>query len=625
MWNNHERLSRGMKTITTILTTILAVSISLAGTYSGGSGTVASPYQISNLADLAELARTSGDWGKYFIQAADVNATATQYWDDSDDNSDGDLYNDANDATSTGNNEGFNPIGKISPFFTGTYNGAGHSIDGLFIDRTTAFSGLFGETSNSTISNLGVTNVNITGKYDTGGLVGRNESSSQINNCFSTGSVVGAGYVGGLVGRNESSSQINNSYSTASVTGTDSYVGGLVGRNESSSQINNCFSTGSVVGAGYVGGLVGINYTESVINNSYSTGSVTGSGNNVGGLVGRNEASSQINNSYSTGSVEGGRYVGGLVGFNFAAITNSYSTGLVTGTSLVGGLVGVSSSASTTNSFWDIGTSGQSSSSGGTGKTTTEMKTQSTFTDASWDFTVNGEDDDWKITAGMNSGYPHLVWAEGVDSSLPVELSSFTAESKHANILLKWSTESEIENLGFVIERRDANTETETVWTELSSYLSDESLSGHGSTSARNEYAYTDNSGQAGMTYAYRLSDVDYKGQITVHKSVSVLCRAEETDVNPGTFQLSSIYPNPFNPSTTIGFEMLQQTEMKIVIYNTLGIEVWDAEMGMTNPGSYEIIWSGVNRSGEDVAAGVYFISLQTPQTQAVEKAILIK
>ena len=510
MWNNHERLSRGMKTITTILTTILAVSISLAGTYSGGSGTVASPYQISNLADLAELARTSGDWGKYFIQAADVNATATQYWDDSDDNSDGDLYNDANDATSTGNNEGFNPIGN-SPFFTGTYNGAGHSIDGLFIDRTTAFSGLFGETSNSTISNLGVTNVNITGKYDTGGLVGRNESSSQINN------------------------------------------------------------------------------------------------------------------SYSTGSVEGGRYVGGLVGFNFAAITNSYSTGLVTGTSLVGGLVGVSSSASTTNSFWDIGTSGQSSSSGGTGKTTTEMKTQSTFTDASWDFTVNGEDDDWKITAGMNSGYPHLVWAEGVDSSLPVELSSFTAESKHANILLKWSTESEIENLGFVIERRDANTETETVWTELSSYLSDESLSGHGSTSARNEYAYTDNSGQAGMTYAYRLSDVDYKGQITVHKSVSVLCRAEETDVNPGTFQLSSIYPNPFNPSTTIGFEMLQQTEMKIVIYNTLGIEVWDAEMGMTNPGSYEIIWSGVNRSGEDVAAGVYFISLQTPQTQAVEKAILIK
>ena len=226
---------------------------------------------------------------------------------------------------------------------------------------------------------------------------------------------------------------------------------------------------------------------------------------------------------------------------------------------------------------------------------------------------------------GINAFSYWTAAPTGSDASLPVELSSFTTESKHANIILKWSTESEIENLGFIIERRVVSTESKMGWCELASYLTGESLSGHGSTSARNEYAYADKSVQVGVTYEYRLSDVDYKGHQTVHKPVSILCRADETNLNPGTFQLSSIYPNPFNPSTTISFEMLRKAEVKIIIYNTLGHEIWDAELGMTNPGFYKIMWSGVNRLGKDVSAGVYLISLQTPQTHVVEKAILIK
>ncbi len=173
-------------------------------------------------------------------------------------------------------------------------------------------------------------------------------------------------------------------------------VGGLVGDNYGT--ITECHSTGSVTGGWDVGGLVGSN--SGTITECYSTGSVTG-GWDVGGLVGSN--SGTITNCYSTGSVTGMDYVGGLVGYDGGAITNCYSTGSVTGTEYVGGLVGYDEEGVVTASFWDVNTSSQSTSAGGTPKTTAEMKTKSTFTDAGWDF-VNI----WDICDGTN--YPRLQW-----------------------------------------------------------------------------------------------------------------------------------------------------------------------------------------------------------------------
>jgi hypothetical protein len=127
-------------------------------------------------------------------------------------------------------------------------------------------------------------------------------------------------------------------------------------------------------------------------------------GSYVGGLVGYD--SGTITNCYSSGSVTGSSWsVGGLVGYNRGTITNCYSTGSVTGGSAVGGLVGNNEYGFITasNSFWDTQTSGQSTSAGGTPKTTAEMKTKSTFTNAGWDF-VNI----WDICEGTN--YPRLRW-----------------------------------------------------------------------------------------------------------------------------------------------------------------------------------------------------------------------
>ena len=341
-------------------------------------------YDIATLADLQTLSNTTADWDGRIIQTADIDASGTSSWN---------------------GGAGFSPIGNTTNKFQGNYNGDGYTIDGLTINRPSAeYVGLFSYTNDATISNLGMTNVNITGDRHVGGLIGYNAYST-VSNSYSTGSVNGDYSVGGLVGLNYMDSNISNSYSTGNVACSGNFVGGLAGMNYSN--ISNSYSTGSVNGDYDVGGLVGMNNNYGSVSNSYSTGSVTGV-EYVGGLVGKNQQDSEVSNSYSTGSVNGAGTVGGLVGINnyYCNISNSYSTGSVNGDSDVGGLVGINNYSSVNNSFWDTQTSGQSSSpGGGTGKTTAEMQTQSTFTDAGWDFT-----DIWTMDGVNNDGYSYLQW-----------------------------------------------------------------------------------------------------------------------------------------------------------------------------------------------------------------------
>ncbi len=164
----------------------------------------------------------------------------------------------------------------------------------------------------------------------------------------------------------------------ATVTGTE-YVGALVGR-LSNSTLTMSFSTGTVTGTHEVGGLVGFIELGASVSNSYSRATVTASGNYNGGMAGvLIDSESSISNTYSTGSVPiGSSSIGGLLGVNFFG-------------------------SPVTNSYWDTQTSGRASSGGGTGKTTAQMKTQSTFT--GWDF-----DDVWMIDVSHNDGYPILIW-----------------------------------------------------------------------------------------------------------------------------------------------------------------------------------------------------------------------
>ena len=253
---------------------------------------------------------------------------------------------------------GFTPIGaNAGAAFSGIFDGLGHTITGLALNKSTIDSGLFGVTTDgSLIQNVGLVNVNVTGAANVGGLVGYHYGSGMpgsipgvINSTYVTGTVSSAGpHTGGLVGLNGGS--INHSFATVTVSGS-SYVGGLVGANQGGGSINNSYATANVTASGnYGGGLVGQNYGN--ISASHSSGSV-GSAQYAGGLVGQNGGGATISGSHSSASVSGSTYgLGGLVGTNFGGISTSYATGNITGTGTgVGGLVGTNVNGTVTDSY----------------------------------------------------------------------------------------------------------------------------------------------------------------------------------------------------------------------------------------------------------------------------------
>ena len=235
---------------------------------------------------------------------------------DTNDDTNGDGRVAADDTPYWTNGAGWEPIATGSNPWGATFEGNGHTIRHLFINRPAADEvGLFG-------------------------LVGSS---------FGTGSIRAVGVI------------------EVDVTGNDC-VGGLVGENRGG--VTAGYATGRVSGNSEVGGLVGQN--RGGVTASYATGRVSGD-SEVGGLVGQNRGG--VTASYATGRVSGDSEVGGLVGENRGDVTASYATGPVSGNRDVGGLVGWNSSLSTIRaSYWDTTTSGQTASDGGAGQSTEALQ-----------------------------------------------------------------------------------------------------------------------------------------------------------------------------------------------------------------------------------------------------------
>ena len=254
----------------------------------------------------------------------------------------------------------------------------------------------------------------VSGGTEVGGLLGQNYGGT-VNYSSASGSVTAlrTSYwrYGGLVGALYAGGTISNSHADVTVTGADTgswMIGGLVGENNAGAILNS-YATGSVATGGDMGGLVGLMAGGSVTT-SYATGNISGN-NNVGGLVGRNISSSNISNSFGAGNVTAaGSTAGGLIGSNEAGsqINYCYSTGAVAGTAS-GGLAGVNA-GTIGKSFWDKDTSGQSASSGGVGMTTAQMMTTLNFTSAT--SANNSVNPAWNTstTWGIidNTSYPYL-------------------------------------------------------------------------------------------------------------------------------------------------------------------------------------------------------------------------
>ncbi len=375
--------------------------------FSGGDGTPENPYQISTQPDLEAV---NNNLAASYILINDIDLSGT-------------TYTQAVIAPDQSTDMGFQGTN-----FSGVFNGNGFAISNLTINSGTNSQhiALLGHVNQlGKIKNLVLRDCNINGGSIVGGIVAYN--SGRIDACNSTGTVTGLGsytgglagynfgnistshfngmvygvdYTGGLAGRNAGS--VYRSYSAGEVDGNN-YVGGLIGYNSAIPGISSCYSTAIVMGNNSTGGLAGSN--RGIISGCYSTGSTTGN-NFVGGLSGDNTL--QIQNSYSSSKVVGVSSVGGFVGSNISgSISKCYSTGTAAGSEFVGGLVGAGA-GSVSASFWDTQTSGLPVSNGGTGKTTTQMKTLSTFTAVNWRFIGQSgilEDGDWYMPT---SGYPKV-------------------------------------------------------------------------------------------------------------------------------------------------------------------------------------------------------------------------
>lgn len=374
---------------------------------------------ISDVNDLQDMKNDLS--GNYYL-TNDIDASATSSWN---------------------GGQGFEPIGT---FFTGTLDGCGYTISNLYIDRVAGFVGLFNTLRPpAKVANLTLSNINYTSTAYIGGLASDIHINAAtdvlVQNVHVTGTIqgdsssLGLQYCGGLVGRAYLSSSTGTIYfydSSANVTidqtySDDNYRGGFVGRASDCVEFKNCYAAGSLTNAinetrRWIGGFAG-SLEDVVCSYCYATGDVTGSNGywSIGGFAGTiTDSGSSITKCYATGDVEGYEHVGGFVGGVEVSVTisdcyaigdvtahrtdtagvggfcgnnaglvssfdNIYSVGAVIGGTEPGGLIGNKVIGTTvTSSYWDTETSGQSTSDGGTGKTTRQMYDRSTYD--GWDF-----------------------------------------------------------------------------------------------------------------------------------------------------------------------------------------------------------------------------------------------
>ena len=308
--------------------TFMLLPFAVQAQFAGGNGSPSNPYIIFS---SAQLDAVRNNLSAYYQLATDIDLT--------------DYLASGGAGFAKWGDSGWEPIGDNSNPFTGSFDGAGYKIIGLWMDRGGSnYSGLFGCTENAAIKLVGVeiANAGISSGSFVGGLAGAIYNST-ITNSYVKGNVTGSWHIGGLAGQSYGST-IDNCYTTGNVSGSESdrYIGGLAGSNDGMSKIKNSYTTGNVTGTGtHIGGLAGLNY-NSEIENCYTTGNVSGESDFVGGLVGENDNFAPISNCYTTGNVSGAWHTGGLAGHNInSGITNCYAVGDVTGSgNFVGGLVG---------------------------------------------------------------------------------------------------------------------------------------------------------------------------------------------------------------------------------------------------------------------------------------------
>ena len=207
------------------------------------------------------------------------------------------------------------------------------------------------------------------------------------------------------------------------------------------------------------------------------------------------------------------------------------------------------------------------------------------------------------------------------DPTLPVELSAFTANiNSQGGITIMWVTQSETGVNGFYVNRAMVN--------DLAIAERISPLIPGSNTSQQQVYVYSDKEVYEPGTYYYWLEIQDIDGVVNYYGSRSVTFGGNGNNGTPEiplVTGIRSIYPNPFNPSATIMYELEQPANLNIEIYNNRGQLVRSFAMGQKEKGRYKLLWDGTDNSGYSCGTGIYFIKMQVGKETFVKKAALVK
>jgi hypothetical protein len=179
------------------------------------------------------------------------------------------------------------------------------------------------------------------------------------------------------------------------------------------------------------------------------------------------------------------------------------------------------------------------------------------------------------------------------DKPLAVQAADFLAKGDVGSVTLSWRTQSEVNNAGFNILRKDPGS---AVFQLIADYSSSDALKGLGTNTTGKAYQFVDNKVKSGATYSYEIQSVSTNG------TTKDLTTLQATVDVPRNYALYQNYPNPFNPSTTIRFDLKQSSTVKLQIYNLLGQRVMEKDFGTVDAGRYDEV---VNM--DRFASGVYF------------------
>lgn len=201
-----------------------------------------------------------------------------------------------------------------------------------------------------------------------------------------------------------------------------------------------------------------------------------------------------------------------------------------------------------------------------------------------------------------------------IDHPLSVGLSTFYASAGDGQATLYWSTQSETNNLGFYLMRSDGGD-----WLRVNQDL----IPGHGTSETSHEYRYVDKGLVNGVTYSYKVVDVDLAGTQSAHGPITVTPMADAGV--PTDYALSQNYPNPFNANTTISYAIPQDSHVSVKIYNIVGEEVRTLVDSHQSANTYQVTWDSKDAAGKSVSSGVYFCTLSAGEFSATTKMVYMR